>query len=106
MVFLTLSYIKQHSNYNYNIEDERLELYGNAAEGMLTQYLNRGKTAGEMAESLINEYGEIPSEIMQAGLILIDVSFQTREPIDIDSLYMIPYSFDKLLKPYIYSNAE
>ena len=66
MKFLTLNYIKQHSRIDYDIEDELLELYGNAAENVLAQHLGRGKTVDELVESLTEEYGEVPAAILQA----------------------------------------
>ncbi len=101
MKFLTLNYIKQHSRIDYDIEDELLELYGNAAENVLAQHLGRGKTVDELVESLTEEYGEVPAAILQAGLMLVDVSYQYRSPVSPTSIYTVPYTFDLLVKPYM-----
>ena len=101
MKFLTLNYIKQHSRIDYDIEDDLLEIYGNAAENVLAQHLGRGKTVDELVESLTEEYGKVPSAILQAGLMLVAQSYQHREPVSPQNLYTVPYAFDLLLKPYI-----
>ena len=101
MKILTLNYIKQHSRIDYDCEDELLELYGNAAESVLAQHLGRGKTVDDMVESLNEEYGEVPAAVMQAGLMLVDVSYQYRSPVNNTSIYTVPYTFDLLVKPYM-----
>ena len=101
MKILTLNYIKQHSRIDYDCEDELLELYGNAAENVLAQHLGRGKTVDDMVESLTDEYGEVPAAVMQAGLMLVDVSYQYRSSVNNTSIYTVPYTFDLLVKPYM-----
>lgn len=101
MEFLTLEYIKQHSRIECNYEDDLLAIYGDAAEQVLAQHLNRGKTVDEMVDSLTEEYGELPMPIYQAALMLVDVSYQYRSPISSSSLYIVPYTFDMLVKPYM-----
>lgn len=101
MKILTLEYIKQHSRIDYDCEDELLGLYGDAAEVVLAQHLGRGKTVDDMVESLIEEFGEIPAAIMQAALMLVDVSYQYRSPISPSNIYVVPYTFDILVKPFM-----
>lgn len=101
MRFLTLEYIKAHSRIDYDCEDGLLELYGNAAEGVLAQHLGRGKTVDDMVESLTDEFGEVPAPIMQAALMLVDVSYQYRSPVSSTNIYVVPYTFDILVKPYM-----
>lgn len=101
MKFLTLDYIKQHSRIDYDCEDELLGLYGNAAEEVLAQHLGRGKTVDEMVESLTEEFGEVPAAIIQAALMLVDVSYQYRSPISPSNIYVVPYTFDILVKPFM-----
>lgn len=101
MKFLTLEYIKQHSRIECDCEDSLLEVYGDAAEQVLAQHLNRGKTVDDMVASLTEEYGEMPTPILQAALMLVDVSYQYRSPISSSSLYIVPYTFDMLVKPYM-----
>lgn len=101
MKFLTLDYIKQNSRIDYDCEDELLGLYGDAAEDVLAQHLGRGKTVDEMVDSLTEEFGEVPAAIMQAGLMLVDVSYQYRSPISSSNIYVVPYTFDILVKPFM-----
>lgn len=101
MKILTLEYIKQHSRIDYDCEDEILELYGDAAEGVLAQHLGRGKKVDDMVDSLTAEFGEVPAPILQAGLMLVDVSYQYRSPINPSNIYVVPYTFDILVKPYM-----
>lgn len=101
MQFLTLEYIKQHSRVDYDTEDDLLGLYGDAAESVLAQHLGRGKTVDEMVASLTEEFGEIPLPIFQAALMLVDVSYQYRSPISPSNIYVVPYTFDILVKPYM-----
>lgn len=101
MKFLTLDYIKQHSRIDYDCEDELLGLYGDAAEAVLAQHLGRGKTVDDMVDSLTEEFGEVPAAIMQAALMLVDVSYQYRSPISPSNIYVVPYTFDILVKPFM-----
>ena len=101
MKFLTLQYIKAHSRIDYDCEDSLLELYGNAAESVLAQHLGRGKTVEEMVSSLTAEYGEVPTPILEAGLMLVDTSYQYRSPVSQTNIYTVPYTFDLLVKPYM-----
>ena len=101
MKFLTLDYIKQHSRIDYDCEDDLLGLYEDAAEGVLAQHLGRGKTVDDMVESLTDEFGEVPAPIMQAALMLVDVSYQYRSPVSSTNIYVVPYTFDILVKPYM-----
>ena len=101
MLFLTVEYIKKHSRIEYNDEDDMLTIYGNAAEDLLANYLNRGKNAAELVASLTEEYGKVPDAVLQAGLMLVDVSYQHRSPITPTNVYEVPYTFDVLVKPYM-----
>lgn len=102
MTFLTLETIKAHLRIDSDInEDAMLTIYGNAAEEVLVSYLNRGKTVAAMTASLTEEYGGIPTPIVQAGLMLVDLSYQHRSPVSPQSLYVVPYTFDILVKPYM-----
>lgn len=101
MKILTLEYIKQHSRIDYDCEDELLGLYGDAAEVVLAQHLGRGKTVDDMVDSLTEEYGEVPASILQAGLMLVDTSYQYRSPVSQTSLYAVPYTFEFLVRPYM-----
>ena len=95
MKWLTLDYIKKHSRIDYNVEDELLEIYGNAAEDVLLNILNRSY------QDLVSYYGCVPAPIMQASLLLVDVSYQNRSAVTPQNLYIVPYTFDILIKPFM-----
>lgn len=101
MKFLLLEYVKQHLRLDTDCEDSLLAMYADAAESTLANYLNRGKTAQEMIDSLTEEYGEIPAPIYQAALELVDASYQHRSPSSPTQMYYVPYGFDALIKPYM-----
>ena len=101
MKILTIDYIKQHSRLDYDCEDRLLDLYGQAAEETIANYLNRGTTVDECLTSLKEQYGAVPAVIIQAALMLVDVSYQHRSPVSPANLSIVPYTFDFLVKPYI-----
>ena len=95
MNYLTLAYIKAHSRIEYDSEDELLTLYGNAAEETVMNI------CGTTYQKMIQEYTTIPSAVMQATLMLVDLSYQQRSPVSPSSMYAVPYTFDLLIKPYM-----
>lgn len=95
MNYLTLAYIKAHSRIEYDGEDELLTLYGNAAEETVMNI------CGTTYQKMIQEYTTIPSAVMQATLMLVDLSYQQRSPVSPSSMYAVPYTFDLLIKPYM-----
>lgn len=95
MKYLTLDYIKQHIRIDHDCEDTMLELYGNAAEETVLNLLGRSY------DDLLERYSVVPSAVMQATLMLVDVSYQYRSPISPTSVSMVPYTFDLLIKPYM-----
>ena len=101
MKILKLDYIKKHSRICCDCEDDLLTLYGNAAEEVIAGYLNRGRTVDEMIASLKDDYDGVPSAIMQAALMLVDVSYTYRSPISPTNISVVPYTFDVLIKPYM-----
>ena len=102
MRYLKIDYIKQHSRIDYDCEDALLELYGEAAEDTVLNYLNRGKTPQKAYDSLVKEYGGVPAAIRHATLMLVDVSYQYRSPISPTNISVVPYTFDILVKPYMW----
>ena len=94
MKWLTIDYIKEHSRIDFDCEDSLLELYGDAAEEAALNMMQRTEA------DLIEEYGKIPTPIMQATLMLVDVSYTNRSPISPANQNHIPYTFDLLIKPY------
>ena len=95
MNYLTLAYIKAHSRIEYDGEDELLTIYGNAAEETVMNI------CGTTYQKMIQEYTTIPSAVMQATLMLVDLSYQQRSPVSPSSMYAVPYTFDLLIKPYM-----
>ena len=70
-------------------------LFGDAAEETVLNYCNRS------LESLYEEYGRIPAAITQGTLMLVANSYKNREPASVSNLYLVPYTFDALVKPYM-----
>lgn len=101
-MFLNLDIIKAQIRLDdYIIEDDLLALYGDAAEETIAGVLNRGDTVEEMVASLVGQYGKIPAAIVQAGLMLVDLSYQQRSPVSVQNLYAVGYAFDIKVKPYM-----
>jgi hypothetical protein len=76
-------------------EHDLLELYGDAAEDMVLNTMNRTIT------DIYEQYGMVPKALVQAGLMLVAQSYQHHEPSSPQNLYAVPYAFDLLLKPYM-----
>ena len=97
MNILTLDQIKAQCRIDPEMtdEDQLLELYGAAAEETVLNYCNRS------LESLYEEYGRIPAAITQGALMLVANSYKNREPASVANLYLVPYTFDALVKPFM-----
>ena len=96
MKFLTLDYIQKHSRIDGSCEAEVLNLYGEAAEDTVLNYI--GLTFDELKAKYNNT---VPKPIVQAALMLVDTSYQYRSPITPGNISLVPYTFDLLLKPYV-----
>ena len=95
MKYMKLDYIKQHSRIDYNDEDALLELYADSAEQSVLNII------GRTYEELVREYDGVPPAIVHATLMLVDVSYQFRNPISSQNMANVPYTFDLLVKPYM-----
>ena len=97
MKWLTLERIKQQCRIeqDFTDEDDVLEEYGESAEETVLNTLNR------TYEDIVEVYGKIPAPIRHASLMLVDVSYQHRSPVSGQNMYLVPYTFDLLLKPYM-----
>lgn len=97
MKWLQLGQIKAQLRIepDFTDEDELLEMYGESAEETLLQYLNR------TYEDIIGVYGRIPAPLRHASLMLVDTSYQYRSPVSTQSMSLVPYTFDLLVKPYM-----
>jgi len=99
MKWLTIDYIKSHSRIDYCCEDSLLELYGNSAEQTLLNVLRR--SYDDVVEEFGDEENPIPAPLMHASLMLVELSYQFRSPISKTNLYLVPYTFESLIKPYM-----
>ena len=95
MKYLTLELIKSHSRIEYDCEDALLELYGEAAEETVLNI------TGRSYDDFLSEYGEVPKAVVQASLMLVDVSYSQRSPVGVQQMHAVPYTFDLLIKPYM-----
>ena len=97
MKWLTLERIKQQCRIepDFTEEDELLEMYGESAEEVLLNHLNRSY------ENIMQIYGRIPAPLVHASLMLVDVSYQHRSPVSPQNMSAVPYTFDILVKPYM-----
>lgn len=97
MNWLTLDKIKAQCRIeaDFTDEDSLLEMYGDTAEETVLNAMNRSYT------DVIEVYGRVPAPVVQASLMLVDLSYQHRSPVSPQQMYMVPYTFDLLIKPYI-----
>ena len=97
MKWLTLDTIKAQLRIeaDFTAEDTLLVNYGEAAEDTLLNYLNCPY------QDIIELYGKVPLPLVQASLMLVDVSYQHRSPISVTNISLVPYTFDLLVKPYM-----
>ena len=98
MKFLTFDQIKAQLRLDDQQaldEHDILVLYGEAAEDMVLNMCNR------TMEDIVEQYGNVPKALVQAGLMLVAQSYQHREPASPQNLYAVPYAFDMMVKPYM-----
>lgn len=76
-------------------EHDLLELYGEAAEDAVLSLVRRNMA------NLVETYGRVPRQVVQATLMLVAISYQNREPASQQNMYVVPYSFDMLIKSYV-----
>lgn len=97
MKWLTLERIKAQLRIepDFHDEDDLLEEYGESAEEVLLNYLNR------TYEDVVEVYGHMPAPLVHASLMLVDTSYQYRSPVSAQSMSLVPYTFDILVKPYM-----
>ena len=97
MKWLTLTRIKAQCRIeqDFTEEDELLEMYGESAEETVLEILGRSY------EDLIETYGRVPTPIVQATLELVDKSYQYRSAINPQQMYLVPYTMDYRIKPYM-----
>lgn len=103
MKFLTIDKIKQQLRLDCTCEAELLDDYGNSAEQTLAGYIgfvdeNNLPSVDKMLEAY---GGTMPAPLVHAALMLVDTWYQFRTPDDRQTLSVVPYSFDILVKPYV-----
>ena len=96
---MTLEWIKSHSRIDYDIEDELLTLYGDAAEEAVLNII--GRSLSEVAQMWGTQEQPVPAALMQATLMLVDASYTQRSPVSSMNMFAVPYTFDFLVKPYM-----
>lgn len=101
MKYLTLDYIKLHSRIDFDCDDELLEMYGDAAEETVMDYIKSGQTVDEGISMLTEKYGQLPARIYQASLLLVEHMYNQRGVATSISLSPVPYNFDMLVKPFM-----
>ena len=103
MKFLTIDKIKQQLRLDCTCEAELLEDYGNSAEATLAGYIGfvDGNNIPDVDKMLEAYGGTIPAPLVQAALLLVDTSYQYRNPISNQNMSVVPYTFDLLVKPYV-----
>ena len=98
MKFLTFDQIKAQLRLDdEQAEEERdiLVLYGESAEDAVLSLVRRNMA------NLVETYGRVPKQIVQATLMLVAISYQHREPASQQNMYAVPYTFDMLIKSYM-----
>jgi len=100
MKWLSLDYIKQHSRIDFDCEDDLLELYADSAEETIAGLLNRGDTVDDCVASLTEQYNHVPANLYEAGLMLVEQSYQNRSAVSMQNLYY-NHAFDMKIKRYM-----
>lgn len=99
MKWLTFELIKAQlrlDDQQAALERSLLELYGDAAEETVLALTCRTEASLRTIGG-----GSIPSRIIQASLMLVDLSYKERSPASPQNLSIIPYGFDLLIKPFM-----
>ena len=97
MKWLTLDKIKAQLRIDpsFTLEDEILTMYGESAEDSVLDIIRRSYT------EVMEKYGTVPTPLVHASLMLVDISYKERGPVSSQNLYQVPYAVDFKLKPYM-----
>lgn len=112
MKYLTLDYIHQHSRIDFDIDDQLLTLYADAAEDTVMSIIGRtyddllqnfghDETVTDPKTGATTTVRRPPAPVIQATLMLVDHSYTQRSPASTQNLYTVPYTFDMLIRPYM-----
>lgn len=97
MKFLTSELISKHLRLDN--PDEEMELitsvYAPSAEDSVLNILQRP------LDSLIMEYGSVPTPVVHAALILTEHFYTNRSSVSYQQLSQVPFSVSTLLTPYL-----
>lgn len=97
MKWLSIEFIKKHSNIDFDCDDDLLELYADSAEETILELTRR--TYEELVEM---GHGKMPAKLYAAGLMLVDNSYTHRNPSSSQQLSIIPYNnLDFYIKNYV-----
>ena len=102
MKWLTLEKIKAQLRIDtsFTLEDEILTMYGESAEDSVLDIIRRSYT------EVMEKYGTVPTPLVHASLMLVDLSYKERGPVSSQNLYQVPYAVDFKLKPYMKLSDE
>jgi len=97
MKWLNLDLIKAQLRIDpdFILEDDLLRMYGDSAEELVQNVCNR------TTEGIVEQYGNVPTALKHAALMIVDLSYQYRSPVSMNNMSIVPYTFDILVKPYI-----
>ena len=103
--FLTLAQIKQQARIEteFHDEDDYLMALGKAAERKLLKDIYR------TYDEVVAMEDEWPEDLTLAALLLTTSWYKYREPVEKQSMSVVPYGYDALYMPYrkgTYSSAE
>lgn len=92
--FLTIEMMRSHLRLDDDASDQELLLYGASAEQEALKYMDR------TLESLYDEYGEVPADIILACLVHVSTAYKYREEVNERKLYRLPYTWEAKLFKY------
>ena len=97
MKWLTLNDIKDQLRIerDFTDDDGLLTKYGESAENTILNICRR------TYDDFLSEYGKIPSDIVEASLLLVTVSYEHRAAVTQYQMYSVGYAFDMKVKPYM-----
>lgn len=102
MKWLTLEKIKAQCRIepDFHDEDDILTMCGESAEDSVLDIIRRSYT------EVMEKYGTVPTPLVHASLMLVDLSYKERGPVSSQNLYQVPYAVDFKLKPYMKLSDE
>lgn len=92
--FLELTMLKKHLRIENNITDSELTLYAASAEQEALNFM------GRTLDSIYEEYGQMPADIILACTAHVGTAYKYREEITESKLYKLPYTWEAKLLPY------